>query len=47
METTIEHEMQPEPDKREAFFGALTSSLRDGSFIELLLTKYRGKEQGL
>lgn len=47
METKIDPEMQPEPDKTEIFFQVLVSSLRDGSFIELLLTKYRGKEEGL
>jgi len=47
METKIEPETQPEPNETETFFGELVSSLRDGLFIELLLTKYRGKEQGL
>jgi len=47
METKIDPEIQPEPNETETFYGALTSSLRDGSFIELLLTKYRGEEEGL
>jgi SAM-dependent methyltransferase len=47
METKIEPEMQSEPNETKTFFHELVSSLRDGSFIELLLTKYRGKEKGL
>ena len=47
MEAKSDPEMQPEPNETETFYGALTSSLRDASFIELLLTKYRGKEPGL
>ena len=47
METKIDPEIQPEPNETETFFSALVSSLRDGSFIELLLTKHRGKEKGL
>ena len=34
-------------DKTEAFFSALESSLNEGTFIELLLTKYRGEEKDL
>ena len=47
MEAKSDPEMQPEPNETEAFYGELTSSLRDGSFIELLLTKYRGKDDSL
>lgn len=47
METKTDPAMQPEPNETEAFFAALVSSLRDGSFIELLLTKYRGEEVDL
>jgi len=47
METKTDPETQPEANETETFYGALTSSLRDGSFIELLLTRYRGKEPGL
>jgi len=32
------------PNETETFFDELTSSLRDGSFIELLLTSYCGEE---
>jgi len=39
--------MNPEQQKTEAFFEALTASLGDGSFIELLLTKHRGEESDL
>jgi len=47
MKTEIDPEMQPEPNETEVFFRELVTSLRDETFIELLLTKYRGKEPGL
>jgi SAM-dependent methyltransferase len=37
----------PDQEKIETFFDALASSLADGSFIELLLTKHRGEEADL
>jgi hypothetical protein len=39
--------MNSERDATEAFFGELMSSLSDGTFIELLLTKHRGEEADL
>jgi len=39
--------MNAERDKVEAFFSALESSLNEGAFIELLLTKHRGEEVDL
>jgi hypothetical protein len=43
MDTTT----NPDQEKIETFFDALASSLADGSFIELLLTKHRGEEPDL
>ena len=37
----------PEQEKTETFFSTLETSLNDGSFIELLLTKHRGEEADL
>jgi len=39
--------MNPERDMTEAFFSALESSLNEGTFIELLLTKHRGEDKDL
>lgn len=39
--------MKPEQYTTETFFSALASSLDDGTFIELLLTKHRGEEPDL
>jgi SAM-dependent methyltransferase len=47
METKTAPATQPERNETETFFHELVTALRDGSFIELLLTKYRGKEKGL
>jgi len=47
MEIKPDPESQPEMTETETFYSELTSSLRDGSFIELLLTKYRGRTPGL
>lgn len=43
----MEMTTNPEQEKTKAFFDALESSLTDGSFIELLLTKHRGEEPDL
>lgn len=37
----------PEQEKLDTFFDALEQSLREGSFIECLLTKHRGEEPDL
>ena len=39
--------MNSEQDMTEAFFSSLESSLNEGTFIELLLTKHRGEEKDL
>ena len=39
--------MNSEQDITEAFFSSLESSLNEGTFIELLLTKHRGEEKDL
>jgi len=47
MEARADPEITPEPNETETFFHELASSLREGTFIELLLTKYRGEEEDL
>ena len=43
----MEPETIPGHEKRETFLEAFASSLRDGSFLELRLAKYKGNEQEL
>lgn len=45
--TAMATTMNSEQEKAETFFSALETSLNDGSFIELLLTKHRGEEKDL